>query len=258
MRPSLRQPAPGTPQPRFCPLCGTRVKETATKCLVCGTDLNRPRRTGPPRRYFPNPLALALLAAFILIGLGLLGLATGAVPLPAFLIPDTPTITLTFTPLPSSTPTPTASATPLPTATLPPPIDYKVKDGDSCLAIAINYDVTVESIILQNSLDPACTIAVGHVIKIPRPTPAPTPRPTATAKGATAGPAPTVGTPIPQATYVVVEGDTCLAIAYQYHLTVDELMTLNGLGNCQFLRIGQVLIVPAQPPAAALSATPTP
>ncbi len=148
----------------------------------------------------------------------------------------------------------TASSTPLPTHTPPPPIEYTVADGDSCLVIAWNFDVSVESIIFQNSLDNQCTISVGRTLLIPRPTPSPTPRPSATVRGATAGPSPTQPTPIPMATYVVLAGDTCLGIALQYYTTVEALMQLNGLSNCAFIREGQVLDVPLAP----LPATPTP
>jgi LysM repeat protein len=168
----------------------------------------------------------------------------------------TPTITPTFTPLPTITPTPTATDTPLPTHTPLPPIEYTVVDGDSCLVIAWNYDVSVESIIFQNSLDNQCTISVGRTLLIPRPTPTPTVRPSPTVRGATAGPSPTQPTPVPVATYVVQAGDTCLGIALSYFTDVETLMRINNITNCSFLREGQVLEVPLAPLPA--TATPAP
>jgi LysM repeat protein len=256
MKRSSILPAP-QPPPRLCPLCGTRASDLATRCLVCGTELSLPPGRlyrQRPRRYFPNPYALALLGLFAFLGLGLLGLATGRVPLPAFLMDDTPTITPTFTPLPTITPTFTPSSTPLPTHTPLPPIEYTVVEGDSCLVIAWNYDVSVESIIFQNSLDNQCTISVGRTLLIPRPTPSPTPRPSPTVRGATAGPSPTQPTPLPVATYKVQAGDTCLGIALMYYTDVETIMRLNNLTNCSFLREGQVLTVPLAP----LPATTTP
>src|SRR3972149_8836690 len=47
--------ASSQPPPRLCPTCGTRVGELATKCIVCGADLNATApaaRTGRPRRSF--------------------------------------------------------------------------------------------------------------------------------------------------------------------------------------------------------------
>ena len=36
---SSRLPVSPAPEPRLCPLCGTRNSDRATKCLVCGTNL---------------------------------------------------------------------------------------------------------------------------------------------------------------------------------------------------------------------------
>jgi hypothetical protein len=64
-------------------LCGSRVAQTATRCLVCGTDLDRAvgRLSRAPRRLYPSPIILGLLV--VLMGLGLLlTLGTGTVPMP--------------------------------------------------------------------------------------------------------------------------------------------------------------------------------
>jgi LysM repeat protein len=62
---------------------------------------------------------------------------------------------------------------------------------------------------------------------------------------------------VPQATYVVLAGDTCLGIALRYGLSVEELMQINGIGNCTLLREGQVLVIPLTPaPVPATTAAP--
>jgi LysM repeat protein len=259
-RPTILPPPPA---PRLCPLCGSRVAENATKCLVCGTRLSR-AATRPPKagqRVYPSPLFLVILAAMILLGLLLVGLATGAVPRPALLRFPTPTITPTFTPRPTHTSTATDTETPTPTITPEPPISYVIKVGDSCLALAIRYDVTVDSIIQQNHLDPACTVAIGHTILIPHPTPTLAPQPSETPFGAP--PQTATNTPPPYPTYVVVSGDTCLGIALRYGVTVADLLAANGLSDCNFLREGQKLFVPVlgtlTPTATATRlTTPTP
>jgi LysM repeat protein len=164
------------------------------------------------------------------------------VPLPEFLQLPTPTITPTDTPRPTSTPTSTASPTFTPTPTPLPPIEYQIQDGDSCLGIAFYFDVTVESIIQLNGLDPDCTIAVGHTLLVPQPTPTQTPRPSATVK-----PGEPTFTPAPgvQATHIVGAGDTCLAIAIYYGVTVEAIMLANNITDCNYLREGQVLKIPA-------------
>jgi LysM repeat protein len=229
-------------------LCGSRVANTATRCLVCGTDLyraaERPARTRKPGQ--PSPFILGFLA--VLIGLGVMGmlLGTGRVPLPEVVIDmfDTATATSTFTPLPTSTATPTASNTPIPTETPLPPIEYVIQDGDSCLLIALIYEVTVESIIMANNLGPECVVSVGSSILVPYPTATIGPRFTA-APGSTAVAAPAYPT------YVVQAGDSCLGIAIQFGIDTDELAALNNLGDCNFVSEGQVLFIP-------IGGTPTP
>lgn len=258
----MRRPTvlPPLPRPRLCPLCGSRVSETATKCLVCGTNLARASRpVRPARRIYPSPFILGLLAALIGLGVLLMLLASGRVPLPSALRFPTPTITQTFTPRPTQTATDTATETPTSTETPIPPIPYVIQAGDSCLGIAIRYNVTVDSIILQNKLDPACTVAIGHTILIPHPTPTSAPVPSATQFGAP--PVTATNTPPPYPTYVVVSGDTCLGIALRYGLTLDQLMQANNITDCTFLREGRVLYVPVLATATATAparGTPTP
>ena len=251
-RPTILPPPPAL---RLCPLCGSRVAENATKCLVCGTKLSRAeaRASKPVRRVYPSPFTLLVLVTLILLGMLLVGLATGAVPRPSLLRFPTPTITPTFTPRPTQTPTPTDTDTPTPTDTPLPPIPYVIKTGDSCLAIAIRYDVSVESIILQNHLDPACTVAVGHTIQVPQPTPTFAPRPSDTPFGAP--PQTATHTPPPYPTYVVLSGDTCLGIALRYGVTLSELMQVNGIADCNLLATGRVLFVPVH---GTLTPTATP
>jgi LysM repeat protein len=247
-RPTILPPPPAL---RLCPLCGSRVAETATKCGVCGTKLSRvEKRPRPPaRRIYPSPFILVVLAGLVLLGVLLVGLATGAVPRPSILRFPTPTITLTFTPRPTQTATPTDTQTPTATITPEPPISYVIKDGDSCLLLAIRYDVTVDSIIRQNHLDPSCTVAVGHTIQIPHPTPTFAAPPSETPFGAP--PQTATITPPPYPTYVVVGGDTCLGIALRFGVTLDELMAANRISDCNLLNLGKVLFVPVH-------GTPTP
>jgi LysM repeat protein len=234
-------------------MCGTRASDTARKCLVCGTSLSRPPDSLVQRRRpnYPSPVALAMLAAMLAAAAWMLLVANGTLPMPAMLVPPSPTITPTFTMAPTGTPTRTPTPTPLPTITPLPPITYRVKDGDSCLLIAIIHNVSVESIIIQNNLDPNCIIHVGRDILVPQPTPTPT---------STVDPmvtlAPGQPTPIARPTYVVQAGDTCIAIAHRYGISTEELMAINGIVDCALLRQGQVLVLPYKPDATATPAAP--
>ena len=81
------------------------------------------------------------------------------------------------------TPTPTNHRNPdiEPTWTPLPPIEYKVASGDTCLSIAYNFNVSVNSIVVLNGLPAtAIRLSIGQVLKIPQPTPTPSPAPTNT------------------------------------------------------------------------------
>jgi len=79
--------------------------------------------------------------------------------------------------LPSLPPTPTfdltarlASAIPTATATLPPsptPVTYTVGPGDSLGAIALELDISIESLMAANGLANPDALAVGQVLVIP-------------------------------------------------------------------------------------------
>ena len=106
-----------------------------------------------------------------------------------------------------------------------------------------------------------------------------TPPATGTAAATGAAAASATPMPIPSPTppgpllYTVQEGDTLGAIAQMYDLSVEDLMAANGLSNPHVLQVGQTLVIPvaspvapadvqpaepAQPPATAAVAAPTP
>ena len=63
---------------KLCPTCGTRVKEDATRCLVCGADLVSTEKTAQSSKVVQGsrmpsitlslPIAIVLLAVFLGIG----------------------------------------------------------------------------------------------------------------------------------------------------------------------------------------------
>ncbi|MEM7538323.1 MAG: LysM peptidoglycan-binding domain-containing protein [Chloroflexota bacterium] len=102
--------------------------------------------------------------------------------------------------------------------------------------------------------EPTATIAVEVVLATPLPTatPAPyTPEPTAT---------PTI-TPTP-VIHVIEPGESLLAIAGQYNVTVSALQEANGILDPRVLQIGQELFIPSEEEEAtqdtSLTPTPTP
>ncbi len=61
-----------------------------------------------------------------------------------------------------------------------------------------------------------------------------------------------------QEVYIVQAGDSLLAIATRYNITVDQIMQANGLTNPDFVFSGQRLVIPVSSSANSASPTPTP
>jgi LysM repeat protein len=253
-----KTPAPPSAGPRLCPTCGTRVGAAATKCLVCGADLAAATGRGgrPASGAFAAPrLALPSLLLLILAGLLALGgivliyaAMTGGIN--NLLNPNTPTPTATVTPLPTLTFTPTATETPVPSPTPLPPVPYTIVANDTCLKIAADFAVSVQSLVDANPGLNCNLLTVGQVVQVPQPTYTPTPLPTATNQaGVVQQPTPVF--------YTVRAGETCTLIASVYKITVEDLMEANGITDCTTLREGQVLRIPIEK-AIPVGPTPTP
>ena len=80
-----------------------------------------------------------------------------------------------------------------------------------------------------------------------QPTPSPSAVPTVKASVSIATPSPRAPTPTPRSTprtYVAQAGDSLSTIAARFGVTVQALMTANGLANPNLINVGQVLVIP--------------
>lgn len=171
---------------------------------------------------------------------------------------------VTPTPLPTDTPVPTA--TPVPATPTPiPPQEYTIVAGDTCGGIAQKFGVSLNELLALNGIGENCLIRAGDTIKIPVPQPTAGPTP----EGATAQPtlppnAGPTGTVPPELVYQVVSGDTCIAIAQRFNVTIEFLRAQNGLDENCALSIGQELrlvfatATPNFTPTPFVLQTPTP
>ncbi len=247
-------------QTKVCPTCGTRLSESATRCLVCGTELAVKPATPKaekaiqasrlPEVTLSLPAAFGLLALFLVIGAAVVFAVlrgTGRVIEPTPVAP--PTETPTITPSPTETLTPTLA----PTETPLPPFEYTVAAGDTCSSIAFTFGISVQSLIVLNNLPVACnTLYVGQVLKVPYPTPTVTPPPTATFE-----PAQATREACEKVIYTVQENDTLSSIAANYAVPQAAIKDFNGLASDN-VYIGQPLIIPLCARAATPGPTPTP
>jgi LysM repeat protein len=216
-------------------------------------------------------LMLAGVVLLIVIVCAVLFIVMGGFGIGSFVATATPTrtsrsVTPIVTIIPATLPPPTA----LPTPTLQT-TKYKVKPGDSLIAIAAKYKVSVDAIRIVNNLKDD-TIRVGDDLLIPLPTPTPrpgaspqslpasTPTPLSYQSPPTSAPAGTPGV----IRYVVRSGDNLIGIAATNGSTVDAIRLANNLES-DFLSVGQVLQLPlgawtptpTEVPIAAVVAPPT-
>jgi LysM repeat protein len=254
---------PSTQKSQICPTCGTRLSENATRCLVCGTELttkaatkSKKNETGMQASRMPEltlslPAALGALALILLIGASSvyfsLRAGIGGATITEPTVEGTATETATIT----ATATVTLPPTALPTETVQPPFDYTVREGDTCLLIATNFSVSVQSIIIQNQLSAQCFVSVGQTLKIPYPTSTPAPPDTEVPNEATQ-----TAQACEKVPYTVQENDTLSSISLNYNVPQDAIKFYNGLSSDNVF-IGSTILIPLCERFATPGPTPT-
>jgi LysM repeat protein len=251
---------------RICPTCGTRLKEDATRCLVCGADLANAEKTTQSNKVVQGsrmpsitlslPAAIGLLAIFLGIGAVIVFFALRQAP--EAIIPPTATSTITATATGTQTPTntslPTLTYTPEPS---PTPITHLVQANETCIGIALFYNVPVQSIVSLNNLPTACdTLYVNQPLLIPQPTPTTTPVPSATYSFVEQTEAACEKVEI-----IVQSTDTLGSISSSYNVPMEAIKEENGLSS-DIVYLGQPLIIPLcrrfATPGPSPTATPPP
>lgn len=247
----------------ICPTCGSPIKPNATRCLVCGTNIQLktnskqeqdiPTITSPrmPEITLNLPLALGIMVILLAIGAGVVYALTAGSQPTSGIIPSA-TATETVTPTKTMTPTITETGTPQPTATLLPPLEYTIQDGDLCSGIAAYYDISVRSIVDLNKLPPECgVLSVGQKILVPQPTITMTPIPTNTLSIAEA-----TESACQILAYTVAEFDTLAGIAANYNISMESIQQYNGK-TTDTVFLGERLSIPLCERLPTAGPTPT-
>jgi LysM repeat protein len=119
------------------------------------------------------------------------------------------------------------------------PSTYKVASGDTVSSIAGRYGLSTASVLALNGLGWKSTIFPGQVLKLSSGTVA-------------AAPAPVAAAPVASGKYTIVKGDTVSRIASRFGVSVQSVLTANGLSLSSIIYPGQSLAIPgASAPAAA-------
>ncbi len=133
---------------------------------------------------------------------------------------------------------------------------HTVSSGDTLLAIAAWYDVSAAKIATANNLANANLLYIGQVLCIPgagtvvSPPPSSSPSPPVTTSPSTG-----------DGTYEVKGGDNLFRIALNNGISLDALLSANGLTENSYIWPGQILIIPGggvPPRATPVAPQPTP
>jgi len=227
--------------PRHCPNCGAQVSHTADDCFMCGRRLEQTKR-----RRFRIPFADIILVLG-LIAVVLFWWRWDSENRVLALTPTvTPTPTASATATPTATPTPTATLTPTATIT-PTPIYYSVQSGDTFFGVALEYDITLQSLLEANNLNENDLLRVNQELLIPHHTATPvvTPGPTGT---------PATGT----INYQTKRGETVSAIAIRLQVEPGIILESNDIEDPNNIPTGTVLLIPLGPDPDVTEGEPTP
>jgi LysM repeat protein len=236
-----------TSSSKICPNCGTRVSDTATRCLVCGKSLvgaaavSKKAIQNPrvPEMTISLPVALGLIIVIMIISSAAVFavMSSGSIPNTAKVV--TPTASATYTSTPEISATPTLTTTPLPTFTPLPPVEYVVKSNDTCLSIAFGFNVSPQSIVLVNNLPADCgMLSVGQKLLVPQPTPTASPMPTSTLSAEDS-----TQEACTKLSYKVTSNDTLSGISANYNIDIEVIKAYNGKTNDTVFE-GETLILP--------------
>lgn len=204
------------------------------------TMAKKDTNSGPPSYSLSLPVLLGLFLFFTVFGGGIAYLAFAAgqpeqAQNPTTLVIATNTIP-PDTPTPTDTLVPTETNTPEPQPTLPP-IEYVVKEGDSCQQIAGFFNISMNALITSNDLSVNCFIVAGQTLLVPQPTPLPTTDAIATLSARQTEAA------CPIEFVTVQEGDSIEIISQYTRVPPEEILSYNGKPSPQ-LFAGEVLAIP--------------
>jgi LysM repeat protein len=263
---SEQTPASADSVTHRCPQCDAVNSDDATQCILCAAPLTKPDRaqqhttaaTPAGRtaqrlrqdRYLPLKLVVGVICMIAVIAA--LQTWINPDPIAAVLYPSaTPTVvrpTRTPTPIPTEAPIAQAAATEAPvtpTPTIAPtntpqePRFHQINSGDTLFSISLLYNVSVESLLELNPIDPSA-LQSGQNLQVPWPTPTPPLAPVEVDINGSIF----IADPTDCPRYEVLGGDSLFGIAVSHNIDLQALLVANRLNEQAFINPGDTICIP--------------
>jgi LysM repeat protein len=131
------------------------------------------------------------------------------------------------------------------------PSTYTVRGGDTVSSIAGRYGLATASVLALNGLSWKSLIFPGQVLKLTQSAPAksttPAPAPAKTTTTASVG-----ASKADASKYTIVAGDTLTRIASKFGVSLQTLLSVNGLGMSSIIYAGHTLTIPGATAVASV------
>ncbi len=134
---------------------------------------------------------------------------------------------------------------------------YVVQSGDTLSGIAAEYGTSVDALVSLNGIANPDLIVIGQQLTISGEAPPPVAieQPPAAAQP---DPEPSSGTGDGSPSYTVQGGDTLSGIASRFGVSLESLVSANGIANPDLIQVGQVLVIPGAAPVVVEVVAPPP
>ena len=125
--------------------------------------------------------------------------------------------------------------------------DYKVKSGESLIALANRFNISVDDLASMNKMSSSQMLQLGQTIQVP--SGADNGSSSASDKSSRKSAAPS------SEDYKVKSGESLIALANRFNISVDDLASMNKMSSSQMLQLGQTIQVPSGADSGSSSAS---